>query len=164
MTTPNSSKSPSHRQIRTSIPMAHKAGTARSRALLKQFEDVEFRLLEFVRVLGAEPAIKAVVRNSKRHAATTGRRMQKLAFADGRGSKERCDPRVRDAHSQEDFMFEIRRHVWESLEMVIDSKEMEPPARLRLLRRRLWNAGRSLELLAKVEVFDRAELLRIIHS
>src|SRR6267154_1308353 len=105
MTTPNSSKSPSHRQIRTSAPIAHKAGTARSRALLKQFEDVEFRLLEFVRALGAEPAIKAVVRNSKRHGATVGRRMQKLAFADGSGSKERSGPRVHEAYSQEDFMF-----------------------------------------------------------
>src|SRR5712672_2670346 len=102
MTTPNISKSRSQAPLRTSARMTGNAANARPCDLAKQFEDVEFRLFEFVRSMGADPAIKAVLRNSKRHATTLGPRMQKLAFADVSGSKERRDPRVREAYSQED--------------------------------------------------------------
>jgi hypothetical protein len=163
MTTPNGCKSRSHAPEKARSGTAN-AKTPRAPDLVKQFEDIEFRLFEFMRTLGAYPQKKAVLRNAKRHAAAVGPRMQKLALMNATRLEDRHDPLVHEAYSQDDFMFEIRRYLWDSIEMLSDNKSLEPQARLRLLRRRLWNRGRCFELLAKAKLFDRAALIRLIQA
>ena len=64
--------------------------------------------------------------------------------------------------SEEDFIGDVRKLTWECLEMLTETRTMEPDARLRFLRRRILNRARSFETLAIADVVDRAALVELI--
>jgi hypothetical protein len=133
--------------------------------LTQQFDALHSLSATIVITLGTPQDRRQLIRSLRRQGATLGRRMQKLARANLKHPSPTTlsDPDVPRTLTEDDFLRELRKCVWDCLEQLGDTKTMDPHQRLALLRRRLWMRGRRLELISsRACIVDRDELLRII--
>ena len=129
--------------------------------LQSQFEALQSGVTTLIVTLGSDLELEALVRRLRGQAATLGRDLQRIANA-GQPNAKRIDPSVPGMLSQEDFVQDVRKLTWKVMEVLTDTANMAPRARLKFLRRQLRNRGLRFELLARAQVVDRAALLAII--
>jgi hypothetical protein len=148
------------------MPASPKTKDLNVSELIEQFCRINSQCATIVITLGTPQNAKQFLRRLRQQGTALGRQMQRLGRANLKQppSRNPADPNVPNNLTEEDFLREFRRCIWECLEQLSDTNTMDPNQRLTLLRRHLWVRGRRLELICKACVVDRDELLRIIQE
>jgi len=132
--------------------------------LIKQFQKLHAQCTAIVMTLGTQREDRPRRGRLRQQAASLGRGLQDVARATIKhpASKPRSDPRVPEVITEEEFVGEVRKCIWDWLGQFQSTETMDPHQRLAFLRRRMWLRGRRLELLSQTRMVDRDKLLRIV--
>jgi hypothetical protein len=128
-------------------------------ALMKQFDELHSQCFAIVMTLGTEQEARPLLRRLRQQAATLGRRLQKVGRANLKHStsKTPTDPSVPDPITEEEFIDEVRKCVWDWLDKLHATETMDPH------QRGIPEAATVLaEPALGAALASRAELLRII--
>src|SRR5438067_408828 len=117
--------------------------------LSREFQKLHSQCTAIVMTLGTQRDDRPRLGRLRQQAASLGRRLQEVARA---GLKHPCskphnDPKVPNVITEEEFVDEVRKFVWDWLTQLQSTETMDPQQRLAYLSRRMWLRGRRLELL-----------------
>ncbi len=132
--------------------------------LAKLFEQLESRAGQLNALLQSEQELKRWVRMARPRVLRFGRALQ--AFARVNLTQPRTapllDPVVPQARCHDGYIWLVGKIHAKCVYLFRDTRTMQPEARLRFLRRRLWLNGRRLELISIAPIIDREALVRFI--
>ena|ERR1043166_1336911 len=125
------------------------------------FQRLQSAAAQLIIILGKNPPRKELISRLRRQCAAAATEMKKLAQANHR-TPAAAESVTKWTISEEDFIAEVRKLIWDCMNMMMETEMMDPVARLRYLRRRISNRARNFECLVVAKVVDRAALVEWI--